>query len=296
MIKIQVPATTANFGPGFDCLGASLGLYNYIEMGFSDEPIVEVRGEGKEEIPTDETNLVYQAGLKVLELAGVDKHLKIVLENNIPIARGLGSSAACIVGGLKAANRLVGDAFDNIELIRIATQMEGHPDNVVPATFGGFCLSMIHEGRIIYKTFPMPFWLQFVVCIPEFELKTEDARKILPKEIKFQDAVFNIGRVAMLVAAMARGDFTDMDIFCQDRLHQPYRSRLIPGMDEILATVRSKGAYAGFLSGSGPSVVCLSLRERSDALGEHMVEIFSKNGIKSSYKVLSPDSTGARFL
>ncbi|WP_296969712.1 homoserine kinase [Tepidanaerobacter sp. EBM-38] len=296
MIRVKVPATTANFGPGFDCLGASLGLYNYIDMEFSDEPKVYVKGEGVEEIPLDETNLVYQAAAKVLKRADVNKDLKIVLENHIPLARGLGSSAACIVGGLMAANNLIGDIFENSELLKIATEMEGHPDNVVPAAFGGFCLSMIYENKIIYKTFPMPFWLKFVVCIPDFELKTEDARKILPEEINFKDAVFNISRTAMLVAAMAQGDLSNMDIFCQDRLHQPFRSQLIPGMEKILTTVREKGAFAGFLSGSGPTVVCLTLRERADALGEHMVDIFSRAGIKSCYKVLSSDSEGVKFL
>jgi homoserine kinase len=296
MVRVKVPATTANFGPGFDCLGASLGLYNYIDMEFSDEPKVYVKGEGVEEIPLDETNLVYQAAAKVLKRADVNKDLKIVLENHIPLARGLGSSAACIVGGLMAANNLIGDIFENSELLKIATEMEGHPDNVVPAAFGGFCLSMIYENKIIYKTFPMPFWLKFVVCIPDFELKTEDARKILPEEINFKDAVFNISRTAMLVAAMAQGDLSNMDIFCQDRLHQPFRSQLIPGMEKILTTVREKGAFAGFLSGSGPTVVCLTLRERADALGEHMVDIFSRAGIKSCYKVLSSDSEGVKFL
>ncbi|HQE04960.1 MAG TPA: homoserine kinase [Tepidanaerobacteraceae bacterium] len=296
MVKVQVPATTANFGPGFDCLGASLGMYNFIDMEFSDKPEVYVKGEGAENISLDESNLVYQAASKVLERANVNRPLKIVLENHIPIARGLGSSAACIAGGLMAANHLVGDVLDTGELVQIGTEMEGHPDNIVPAMFGGFCLSMIHENKVIYKTFPVPFWLRFVVCIPEFELKTEDARKVLPKTVKFEDAVFNTCHTAMLVAAMAQGDLTNINVFCQDRLHQPYRSHLIPGMDKILETVTEKGAFAGFLSGSGPTVVCLTLKERAEALGQHMVDIFAQEGIKSHYKVLLSDSKGVRFL
>ncbi len=296
MIRVQVPATTANFGPGFDCLGASLGLYNYINMEFSDRPIVKVIGEGTEEIPSDETNLVYKAAANVLKQAGVNKHLKIVSENHIPLARGLGSSAACIASGMVAANHLIGDVLENSELIKIGTKMEGHPDNIVPAIFGGFCLSMVHNNRVIYKTFPVPFWLRFVVCIPEFELKTEVARKVLPKNVKFEDAIHNISHTAMLVAAMAQGDLSDMNIFSQDRLHQPFRSHLIPGMEEILQTVSDKGAFAGFLSGSGPAVVCLTLKERANALGKHMVDIFTKEGIKSHYKVLYSDSKGTRFV
>jgi len=296
MVRVQVPATTANFGPGFDCLGASLGLYNYIEMGFSDKPEVYVKGEGAGEIPEDETNLVYQAACQVLKRANIDRPLKIVLENNIPMARGLGSSAACIAGGLMAANHLVGEVLDNSELVQIGTEMEGHPDNVVPAMFGGFCLSMVHENKVIYKTFPVPYWLRFVVCIPDFKLKTEDARKVLPKTVKFEDAVFNTSHTAMLVAAMAQGDLTNMNVFCQDRLHQPYRSNLIPGMEKVLQVVTEKGAFAGFLSGSGPAVICLTLKERAEALGQHMVDIFAQEGIKSHYMVLSSDSKGVRFL
>lgn len=296
MIRVQVPATTANFGPGFDCIGASLGLYNYIDMEFSDKLEICVSGEGSEEIPLDETNLVYRAASQVLKQANIERPLKIVLDNNIPLARGLGSSAACIAGGILAANRLAGDIFDKNELIKIATEMEGHPDNVVPAIFGGFCLSIVHDKRIIYKSFTLPFWLRFVVCIPDFELKTEDARKVLPKTVDFDDAIFNVSRSAMLVASIVSGDLVDMDIFCKDKLHQPFRSHLIPGMDKILGTVREKGAFAGFLSGSGPSVVCLTLRERADGLGEHMVDIFSDYDIQSKYKVLSTDSEGVRFL
>ncbi|MGI5857845.1 MAG: homoserine kinase [Tepidanaerobacteraceae bacterium] len=296
MVRIQVPATTANFGPGFDCLGASLGLYNYINMEFSDKLEIHVKGEGVDKIPLDETNLVYQAAIRVLKRANITRPLKIVLENHIPLARGLGSSAACIAGGLMAANHLASEFLENSELVEIGTEMEGHPDNIVPAMFGGFCLSMVHENKVIYKTFPVPFWLRFVVCIPDFELKTEDARKVLPKTVKFEDAIYNTSHTAMLVAAMAQGDLSYMNVFCQDKLHQPYRSHLIPGMDKILQTVSHKGAFAGFLSGSGPTVVCLTLRERADALGKHMVDIFSKEGIKSNYQVLSSDSKGVIFL
>ncbi|MDD4568661.1 MAG: homoserine kinase [Tepidanaerobacteraceae bacterium] len=296
MVRIQVPATTANFGPGFDCLGASLGMYNYIDMEFSEKPEIHVIGEGVSEIPIDETNLAYQAASRLFKQVNIDKPLKITLDNHIPLARGLGSSAACIAGGIMAANRLVGDILDNNELIRLATDMEGHPDNVVPAIFGGFCLSMVYKNKVFYKKFPVPSWLRFVVCIPDFELKTEDARKVLPKKVNFEDAIYNTSHTAMLVAAMAQGDLTDMSIFCQDKLHQPFRSQLIPGMEEILETVREKGAFAGFLSGSGPTVVCLTLRERADVLGQHMVDIFSKEGVKSHYKVLSSDSDGVRFL
>lgn len=296
MVRVQIPATTANFGPGFDCIGAALGLYNYIEMGFAEKAEIIVQGEGEGNIAPDETNLVYTAAEKVLQLAKMKKPLKIVLENNIPLSRGLGSSAACIAGGIVAANRLVGDILSLDEMIRLATKMEGHPDNVVPALVGGFCLSTIHENRVIYKRLSIPPWLKFVVCVPDFHVKTQEARQVLPKTISFEDAVFNISRCAMLVASIALGEISDMNLFFEDRLHQPYRSHLIPGLDTILKTAKEKGAFASFLSGAGPSIVCLTLLERSKAVGQYMVDVLNDSGVKADYKVLSPSLEGAKIL
>ena len=153
MVRVKVPATTANFGSGFDCLGAALGLYNYIEMDFAKTDEIEVMGEGEKTVEKNKTNLVYKAASRVFDEVGISKPIKISLENNIPIARGLGSSAACIAGGLVAANQILGEPLPFSRIVELATQMEGHPDNVVPALFGGFTISMVYEGKEIYKRF-----------------------------------------------------------------------------------------------------------------------------------------------
>ncbi|AYO30386.1 homoserine kinase [Biomaibacter acetigenes] len=296
MVRVRVPATTANFGPGFDCIGAALGLYNYIEMEFWPRPVVEVIGEGQGELIRDESNLVYRAATRVLSEAGVNKALRIKLENNIPLARGLGSSAACIAGGMMAANRLLGGPVPFDRIINLATEMEGHPDNVVPALIGGFSISILHEGKVIYRSFPMPDNLRFVAAIPRFHLETVKARKVLPREVPLSDAVFNLSRSALMVAAFCRGDFTDIEVFCQDKLHQPYRSQLIPGMEKVIKMATQKGALGCFLSGAGPAVICLAYEKQAPILGESMVEIFLDEGIESEYKILTPDGEGTIFL
>jgi len=296
MVRVRVPATTANFGPGFDCLGAAIGLYNYIDMEFWHKPEIEVIGEGQDEIIRDETNLVYRAAMRVLDEAGLNKPLRIKLENDIPLARGLGSSAACIAGGMMAANELADGFFSIGKIVDLATGMEGHPDNVVPALTGGFSVCLLHEGKVIYRSFPMPDNLRFVTAIPHFKLETVKARKVLPQEVPLSDAVFNLSRAALMVAAFSRGDFNDLGVFCQDKLHQPYRSRLIPGMEEIIDTAPQKGALGCFLSGAGPAIICLAHEEQAPVLGKSMVKAFSDEGIESVCRILAPDGEGVKIL
>lgn len=296
MVRVRVPATTANFGPGFDCLGAALGLYNFIEMEFWHKPEIEVTGEGRDEIKRDKTNLVYRAAEKVLSEAGLNRPLRIKLENNIPLARGLGSSAACIAGGMVAANELMHRHFSIDKIIDIATGMEGHPDNVVPALVGGFSVCLLHDGKVIYRSFPIPGDLRFIAAIPHFQLETVKARKVLPQEVPLSDAVFNLSRAALMVAAFCSGDFKDFAVFCQDKLHQPYRSTLIPGLEKIIKTVSQQGALGCFLSGAGPTVICISYEDKADILGEIMAKAFSDEGIEAEYKILIPDDKGTCLL
>lgn len=296
MIRVRVPATTANLGPGFDCLGAALGFYNYIEMEFSQHPKITVVGEGRDEIVKDESNLVYKAASKILREAGINRALNIKLENHIPLARGLGSSAACIVGGMMAANRLCGDLFPLEKIMGLAAKMEGHPDNVVPALVGGFSCSIWNEDRVIYKSFPIPSKMKFVVAIPHFHLETKKAREVLPKTIPFSDAVFNISRTAMMVACFCSGDFSSLDIASRDKMHQHYRAPLIPGMKEILEILPHKGALGCFLSGAGPSVIGITFGDKAALVGESMIKAFERNNVKADYKIISPDNVGVMFL
>lgn len=296
MVKVKVPATTANFGPGFDCMGAALSLHNYVEMDFSPTIQISVSGEGKDEIDKGEGNLIYKAAQRVLTELEIRQSLRIHQENHIPLARGLGSSAACVAAGMMAAHRLTGEKLSIKRIVELATQMEGHPDNVVPALLGGFCICLSHGEEVLYRRFPLFEDLKFVVGIPEFHLNTQDARKILPKTVDFNDAVFNVGCAAFLAAAVVTGDPRDLGIITQDRLHQPYRSSLVPGLDKILQTATQKGALATFLSGAGPSVLCIAHPKDADTVGKHMVKVFEDCGIISTYKVLSPCSQGVEFM
>lgn len=296
MYRVWVPATTANIGPGFDCLGIALDLYNYIEMEFSSRPLVEVFGEGQDYIARDETNLVYRAAKRILDLAGENRSLKITLRNNVPVARGLGSSATCIVGGMLAANRLTGDVVKLETLMRLAVEMEGHPDNVVPALVGGFCISIMGEDKIIYRKTSLMKDLKFVVVTPDFHLSTEKARQTLPSTVRLKDAVFNISRTAMLVASFYSRDLTQISECFEDKVHQPYRSPLVPGMDEVIKNANDRGAIGCFLSGAGPSVVGVSTEQNAEELGKYMCGVFTKNGIKSTYRVLSACNEGSGFI
>lgn len=296
LVRVRVPASIANFGPGFDCIGTAVNLYNFIEMEFSDFPKIEVSGEGQGKISLGEDNLVYRAASTILKKANIEKKLYIRLKNEIPLARGLGSSAACIAGGMIAANLLLGSPFSRKEIINFATEMEGHPDNVVAAIAGGFTISVKVNDRVLYKKLSMPPDLKFVVAIPEFELKTERARQVIPKNVSLEDAVFNIGRIALLVAGISEGDLSVLQVATQDVLHQPYRMSLVPGLEEILEKAPKMGILGCFLSGAGPSVVGLVQEEKSKETGEFMVGVFKEKGIKSRYIILESCNDGTIII
>ncbi|MDN5331746.1 MAG: homoserine kinase [Tepidanaerobacteraceae bacterium] len=296
MVEVKVPASVANFGPGFDCMGVAVNLYNFIEMEFSDVPKIEVYGEGQGKISLGEDNLVYRAARTILKKAQIEKSLFIRLKNEIPLARGLGSSAACIAGGMMAANCLLGNPFSTEEIINFATEMEGHPDNVVAAIAGGFVISVKANDGVIYKKLSLPPLLKMVVAIPEFELKTERTREVIPKKVLMKDAVFNIGRTALLVAGICQGDFSLLQVATQDALHQPYRKSLVPGMEEILENASANGMVGCFLSGAGPSVVGLTLEGGEEGAGEFMVKAFEKKGIKARYVILDACDEGTTII
>lgn len=296
MVRVKVPATIANFGPGFDCIGTAVNLYNFIEMDFSGFPQIEVSGEGEGRISLGEDNLVYRAARSLLKKAGIEKSLYIRLKNRIPLSRGLGSSAACIAGGMMAANYLAGSPFSREEIINFATEMEGHPDNVVPAVVGGLAISVREKDRVVYKKLSMPSDLKIVVAVPEFELSTKRAREVLPKKLGLDEAVFNIGRTALLVACLSDGDFSLLQMATQDVLHQPYRKSLVPGMEEILKEALSMGMLGCFLSGAGPSVVGLAREEKAKEAGEFMVGVFGKKDVKARYLILDTCNDGTTVV
>lgn len=256
MIKLQIPATSANLGAGFDALGLALGFYNYVEMEESDK--IDISSADDIDIPADERNLIYVSAKDLFEICGKNLNgLKIVQTNNIPMARGLGSSSACIVAGLAGANHMLGHPLSTDDLVDLAAQIEGHPDNTAPALLGGI-VTAVFDGRKVHWVKQEVFTkLHFVTIIPDFELKTDKARACLPSEISHKDAVYNLSRAALFSASLLTGKFENLRTAVHDKLHQPYRMELIPHCREVFDIAYTHGAYGSYISGAGPTIMAI---------------------------------------
>ena len=299
-IKIRVPGTSANCGPGFDCLGVSCTIYNDIELTLLHEPDLQifVEGEGAENIPTDDRNLAWKSIRTLLCRCKAETDYKgavIRMTNGVPLSRGLGSSAAAIVGALKAANVLLGNPLDRRELLKIATDIEGHPDNVAPAIFGGFTVSLVHEDVPECFSFVPRIPLRLVVAVPDFFLSTKAARGALPLEVPLKDAVFNVGRAALLVGALIKGNAIFLRNAFDDALHQPYREKLIPGMYEVFRSAKEAGALGVAMSGAGPCIIAYAT-EHMDAIGNAMVDAFRRHEVGARFLTLGIDKRGAHIV
>lgn len=306
-VSYKVPATSANLGPGFDCLGIALPIYNIVTIeetvlpstGVEINVLQDVENEELLElnsIPEDKDNIVYNAVEMLYNLVGQEANeLKINIKANIPIARGLGSSASVIVGGLLAANELLGFPADEAALLSIATEAEGHPDNVAPAILGGLVMSsMEDDGSIIYRKLDWPEDWHITVCVPDFELSTNISRSVLPENIPLSDATFNSRRLAMLVHAINTKDAELMKVALEDRLHQPYRAKLIPGFTEIKNALKNEDDVLGtVISGAGPAIVIISQKNITEKIQDTVKEIWDNLNIHSEIRTLSVELQGA---
>jgi len=302
---VSVPATSANLGPGFDCLGAALGLYNRIEVSVlnaGSRPSVKIHGCGAGTLPDDRRNLVYRVieGL-FRDSARRCPGLAIVQHNAIPLARGLGSSAAAIVGGLTLGNALLGGRYTREELIDRAVAIEGHADNVVPACVGGLCIVRRERSRVLWWRTGMARDLRACVCVPAFTVATRGARRLLPARVTRATAIYTAGGAAFLAAAAAAPQSAARDrILCAamgDRFHQPYRRRLIRGMDAVFTAAREAGALGVALSGSGPSVIALVASAAAGRrVAARMRAAFRRVGVASEALQLSFAAQGVRVV
>lgn len=299
-VTVKVPGTSANCGPGFDCLGLAATIYNELEMTLLEDErlIIESSGDGAETIPTDDKNIVWKSARMVLERSDNAEKFKgaiIRMENHIPMSRGLGSSAAAIVAGLTAANAIVGTPFNRNEILKFATEIEGHPDNVAPAIFGGFTVSTVDKGVVQTFSFTPKIKLKLVVAVPDFPLSTRVARQVLPKSVPLKDAVFNVGRAAMLVAALIEGKERFLSTAFDDALHQPYRTKLVPGMQEVFSAAKKSGALGVALSGAGPCLIAFSAANKriENNIAVEMVQAFKKHDVQANALILDPDTRGA---
>lgn len=259
MIVARVPATTANLGPGFDCLGLALRLYNDVALIPEGPFRIEIHGEGADALPRDRANLVARTVFRFFESIGRPAPpFSLRMINQIPMTGGLGSSSTAIVGGLLVANRLAGEPMSHDSLLRLALDIEGHPDNVAPAMLGGLVLSVVEGGQLTTVRVPVPDGLRAVLFLPGFTISTREARRRLPTRVPLADAVFNVGRSSLFVAAMATGRLDLLRTATQDRLHQPYRQILFPAMPRLFEAALSAGALGAWLSGAGSALMALA--------------------------------------
>lgn len=311
-IRVKVPASTSNLGSGFDTLGLALKLYNLIDFEVTASPLpmsglsglsdleLEVKGIRASSLSSrkgNKGNLVYQAALTLFDKAGYEPpRLKITLTNHIPIARGFGSSAVAILGGLLAANAICENRFSTSDILNLATQMEGHPDNVSASLLGGFVVSCVEDGKVHFVKVPVPKSLSIVFAVPNYNLYTKKAREILPKSVPFSDAVFNLSRSSLLVAAITSGDLQLLKVASQDKLHQPYRTILIPGLSDVFSSTLEAGALGVMLSGAGPSVMafCDKNDTKEQQIAKNMKSAFSKHSVKCYTMTLEVDEDGAK--
>lgn len=297
-----VPATTANLGAGFDCIGAALTLYNrfkftVIEARSPAEIVkITVKGTEADRVSTDKNNLLYQSFLKFYQHLGkTPPNVAIEIELGVPLARGLGSSATAIVGGLVGANQLAGNPLKVSEVMELAIALEGHPDNVVPALLGNCQLSVGEMGNWQICDIPWHPNIVPVVAIPDFELSTEEARSVLPLQISRSDAIFNISRLGLLLRGLETGREDWLAMAMADKLHQPYRQALIRGYETVKSAAISAGACGMVISGAGPTLLALANSNRAETVAAAMKEGWQREGITATVKILSLDTEGARI-
>ncbi len=293
-VSVSVPASTANLGAGFDCLALALGLRNTVELWEIKQGLeIDVEGEGEGRVPLDTTNLIVRAAEKVFEkVSRRPAGLRLHAINGIPLGSGMGSSAAAAVGGLAAANALVDGGLSRDDLLRMAYELEGHPDNAAAALFGGLTLVSANAEELLVRSLAVSP-LKIVIALPDLRLSTAEARAALPEQVPLKDAVFNIGRALFTVQALTSGDNALLRWAIADRLHQPYRKKLIPGYDAVVAEARKAGAGAVALSGAGPSLVAFASDKHWD-IASAMKAAFEANGLACRTFVLPVDRQGVQ--
>lgn len=290
MITIRVPATSANLGPGFDCLGLALDVWNEITFEPSEKMRHHVTGEGADKLNKGSRNLLTKAYMRLFEVCGRRfDAANIEAQNTIPMSSGLGSSAAAIVAGLFGANEMLGTPVDTDGLLKLATEMEGHPDNAAPALFGGLVVSVMKQDEIITRRYEIPE-LTVVIVKPDVEWLTKTARAVLPRSVSRADAIHNIGRTALVVDALRGGDLNLLQQVMEDRIHQPYRLRHISGGMAAYKRARQYGAAA--LSGAGPSIIAFVPNEDAERTQADVQAVFEERGITTKGIITKPSTIG----
>jgi len=323
-VTVTVPATTANLGPGFDCIGAALSLYNHfqfsrLEASATEKLKITVTGKEAAKVKTDDSNLAYQAFVKLYDrLNQSPPSVAIHIDMQVPLARGLGSSATAIIGGLVGANELAGKPLSQVEVMQLAIELEGHPDNVVPALLGGCRLAASNpppqppltkgglreqlplskggQGGGAWEICDIPWHpnIVAVVAIPDFELSTAEARRVLPADYSKADAIFNAAHLGLLVRALETGNQNWLRCALQDKIHQPYRQSLIKGYEAVQEAAVNAGACGMVISGAGPTLLALTDVTSAVAVEKGMAAAWGEFGVKAEVRAIGLDTQGAQ--
>ncbi|MEP7135058.1 MAG: homoserine kinase [Chloroflexota bacterium] len=294
-ILIKVPATSANLGPGFDALGLALDLWNETTVTLAIEFSMRIKGEGADVLSTDKNNLIIRAAQKLAEYAGCSlPPFHADCTNAIPLSSGLGSSAAATLTGLLAGNALTGNPLLKEEILSLACEMEGHPDNVAPALMGGLVVSTMDNDKVIARQIPVETAMSITIALPDFHLPTKEARAALPAQVSMKDAVHNISRAVLVTEAFRNGDMDLLGKSMTDTLHQPYRLPLIPGAQSAMDAAKEAGAAAVALSGAGPSLIAFASKAEA-GIGESMKRAFEAAGLQARIFNLGVSSRGAEI-
>ena len=297
-ITVRSPATSANMGPGFDSLGIALDVWNSVTVHQENKlgNSVLVRGKGEESLSSGKDNLVFQSFSRLFEEIGdVVPNVLLECDNQIELSRGMGSSSASLASGLFAANEYAGSPLSINELVQIAAKMEGHPDNVAPALLGGMQIGIYEESEVITASVPIPEKLSAVLYVPNVPMPTEEARNLLKPLVSRTDAVYNIGRVALMVQSMVTGELDNLRYATQDMLHQPERQGIFFPLKNIIRAAMNSGALGAFLSGSGSSVLAFCLN-REYTIGYEMADAGMKSGLDGEIVITRPTITGTHVV
>jgi homoserine kinase len=293
-VIVQVPATTANLGPGFDCLGLALNLWNEVAVSLEGDGLsIEIRGEGEKILAKDSSNLIYQSFALAVSRFGIEppKGISIICFNQIPVASGLGSSSSAIVAGLLAAQSLFSLNLSIPELLEIGLELEEHADNMTACLLGGLVV-VVQDGRAVITQKIKINHFKATIALPLVQLSTRQARRLLPEYYSREDVVFNISRTASLVSSLVSGDLTHLRNAMQDRIHQPYRLGLIPGAQAALEAAYANGAIGAALSGAGPSLIAFH-SAADDRIANAMQKSFEQENMAIRLFATSTINTGA---
>lgn len=292
MVEVKIPATSANLGSGFDALGLALTLYNTVYMEEWDG--ADIASLDGIEVPAGEENLIFATAKRLYEICGRPfRGMRIRQKNDIPMARGLGSSSACLVGGLLGANTLLGNPLDTEDLLNLSAALEGHPDNVAPALLGGLVTCAMEEGKVYSVSVPVAPNVHFAALIPETPLPTSHARSVLPQSVSRADAVYNLSRAALMTSSLFSGTLENLRVATGDRLHQPYRMGLIKGSDAAFRIARELGAYGVYISGAGSTIMAI-IDKQNAGFAQQIEHRLMMNGVFGwTVRLLESDAAGA---